>query len=82
MSNVKMYLAAGAIALAPLSIGLPAALGQMKMPVSTHTISVPAAPQEDEAGWDCEIHGNKVCGPEVEAALAVHEWLMDTNEGR
>lgn len=20
-------------------------------------------PQEDEPGWDCRIHGNKVCGP-------------------
>ncbi len=23
-------------------------------------------PLEDEPGWDCRIHGNKICGPGVE----------------
>lgn len=23
-------------------------------------------PEEDEPGWDCSVHGNKVCGPGVE----------------
>ena len=60
-----------------------AVVGAVLAIVATVTLAAPIAsasgPTEDSPGWDCRIHGNRVCGPtndqRVPAGDYSQRWL-------
>lgn len=42
--------------------------------------AVEATPEEDEPGWNCEIHGNAECGPSGSAADVPELWPPVDNQ--
>jgi hypothetical protein len=49
--------------------------------VGTSSVGTVQEPEEDEPGFDCRIHGNKICGPDLWVGLGTPGEPMEDEPG-